>query len=266
MQPCVAPRPTPMNAFWFDLSNSRSALWQAGSWHRLLSGTTGGPAACQGANHFNYFGFDNIGTRVPGLMDFQRQLAKQIGFLERSCKAYDHGYIDESIRIATVIRVLIHDTPRSTSLLRHLNATHIDLVSTIEPKKIPAGGAASFAMGSYTMGSAGSTWHPVAQDSPRYQLPVHEWWIQLVFGDMKHYLSRKNIVLAAANKDGGAHVDSDLTPAYAALAQSGSVGIFGFGRRNDPAHVEVPIEDGHLGYLRAFGYELLSSRELHNLI
>jgi hypothetical protein len=198
-------------------------------------------------------------------MDFRKQLEKQIGFLDRSCKAYDHGYVDESIRIATVIRVLIHDTPKSTSLLRHLSATHIDLLSTAEPQKIPVGGAAMFGMGSYTMGSAGSKWHPVCQNT-RFQLPVHEWWTQLVFGDTRHYLSRKVIVLAAANKDGGAHVDSDLTPAYAALAQSGSVGIFGYGKRDDPARVEAPIENGHLGYLRAFGYELLSSRELLNLI
>src|ERR1041385_7471755 len=115
-------------------------------------------------------------------MDFQKQLEKQIGFLDRSCKAFDHGYTDESIRIATVIRVLIHDTPKSTSLLRHLRATHIDLLSTAKPQTVPVGGVAMFGMGSYTIGSAGSQWDPVCQ-SNGFQLPVHEWWTQLVFGD-----------------------------------------------------------------------------------
>ncbi len=200
-------------------------------------------------------------------MDFQRHLAKQIGFLDRSCKAYDHGFIDESVRIATVIRVLIHDTPKSISLLRHLRATNIELISTVEPTEIPEGAYTAFAMGTWVLSSGGSKWLPFLENSQfRIPLPVNVWWTQVVYSDFRYRLSRKDIVLAAANKDGGAHVDRDLTPAYAALAERGSLGIFGYGKRDDPARVEVPIENGHLGYLRAFGYELLSSRELLNLI
>lgn len=200
-------------------------------------------------------------------MDYQRQLEKQIGFLDRSCKAYDVGYIDESIRIATVIRVLVHDTPKSTSLLRHLNATNIDFVSTVEPKQDAQGVYSAFAMGSYTLSNTGSKWLPFLDISQfKISLPVNVWWTQTVYSNFRYKLSRRDIVLAAANKDGGAHVDRALTPAYAALAESGSLGIFGYGKRDDPARVEVPIENGHLGYLRAFGYELLSSRELLNLI
>jgi|SRR6267142_2175843 len=200
-------------------------------------------------------------------MDFQRQLEKQLGFLDRSCKAYDQGYIDESIRIATVIRILIHDTAISTSLLRHLTATKIELVSTVEPRQHAESAYSAFAMGSYTLSNTGSKWLPFLESSQfKISLPVNLWWSQTVYSNFRYKLSRRDIVLPAANKDGGAHVDRDLTPAYAALAESGSLGIFGYGKRDDPARVEVPIENGHLGYLRAFGYELLSSRELLNLI
>jgi hypothetical protein len=200
-------------------------------------------------------------------MDFQKQLEKQIGFLDRSCKAYDLGYIDESIRIATVIRVLIHDTAKSRSLLRHLNATNVDLVSTVEPKQYAEGVYSAFAMGSYTLSNTGSRWLPFLESSQfKISLPVSVWWTQAVYSNFRYKLSRRDIVLAAANKDGGAHVDRDLTPAYAALAEIGSLGIFGYGKRDDPTRIEAPIEKGHLGYLRAFGYELLSSRELLNLI
>jgi hypothetical protein len=201
-------------------------------------------------------------------MDFRRQLEKQIGFLDRSCKAYDQGYIDESIRIAAVIRVLIHDTANSTSLLRHLNATNIELVSTAPLRPDAQGVYSAFAMGSYTLSNTEvSKWLPFLERGQfKISLPISLWWTQTVYSNFRYKLSRRHIVLAAPNKDGGAHVDRDITPAYAALAESGSLGIFGYGKRDDPARVEVPIENGHLGYLRAFGYELLSSRELLNLI
>ncbi len=49
----------------------------------------------------------------------------------RSCAAYDQGHIDEAVRIATLIRVLIHDTRNSISLLKHLDALGINLSSTV---------------------------------------------------------------------------------------------------------------------------------------
>jgi hypothetical protein len=64
--------------------------------------------------------------------DFSKQLVRQLGFLQRSCADYDEGHTDESVRIATIIRVLIHDTRNSTSLLKHLSALSINLSSTVE--------------------------------------------------------------------------------------------------------------------------------------
>lgn len=69
-------------------------------------------------------------------MPFRNHLSKQLGFLGRSCEAYDAGYIDEAVRIATVIRVLVHDTNRSNSLLKHLGATTINLLSTTEDRHL----------------------------------------------------------------------------------------------------------------------------------
>jgi hypothetical protein len=52
----------------------------------------------------------------------RQHLARQLGFLVRSCQAFDTGYVDEAIRMATVLRVLMYDTRASTSVLTHLNA------------------------------------------------------------------------------------------------------------------------------------------------
>ena len=56
--------------------------------------------------------------------DLRSQLKDQILFLRNSAKAYDEGDISEAKRIATVIRILIHDKGNSTSLLTQLSLCH----------------------------------------------------------------------------------------------------------------------------------------------
>ena len=78
--------------------------------------------------------------------------------------------------------------------------------------------------------------------------------------DAKHRITRKMIVLAGANKDGGSHVDAQLTAEYAALAKDGAVGSFVY---ETPDHKrEEPIGDAHLVSLRQMGHELLHSPQL----
>lgn len=114
-------------------------------------------------------------------VDFKRQLERQLGFLWRSCQAYDAGHIDEAVRIATVIRVLIHDTQASTSLLKHLDAQNILLSSTvvthtdIKPVFMSA-------MGRTRITSTETTRKPNTDPTAlQIQLPVPEWWGQVVY-------------------------------------------------------------------------------------
>jgi hypothetical protein len=46
-------------------------------------------------------------------------LRRHLRFMQRSADAYDVGFHDDATRIAVSIRVLLHDTRKSTSLLRH---------------------------------------------------------------------------------------------------------------------------------------------------
>ncbi len=75
--------------------------------------------------------FRRANSKLDMSVDFKAQLFKQLGFLWRSCDAYHQGHTDEAVRIAAVIRVMIHDTPKSTSLLKHLGALNISLSSTV---------------------------------------------------------------------------------------------------------------------------------------
>lgn len=66
------------------------------------------------------------------VQDFKAQLAEQLRSLALSCESFDAGFQDEAVRIATSVRVLLHDTKRQTSLLSHLNARKIQLATTVE--------------------------------------------------------------------------------------------------------------------------------------
>lgn len=195
--------------------------------------------------------------------DFQEHLKKQLGFLQRSCASYDAGHKDEAVRVATTIRVLIHNTKASTSLLKHLNATTINLLSTTPE---PSAQTLSFVgLGMMRIGGGKSEYYPQLGDGPPVNkfIPVSKWWDQVVIVLNGQRISRKDIVLAAANKDGGAHIDSKLTAEYEALAKNGAVGSFVY--QTEGPRVEAPIQDAHLVSLRQLGYELLHSPALLQL-
>ena len=97
------------------------------------------------------------------------------------------------------------------------------------------------------------------------QLAVSKWWNQTVFVLGKTRASRNDLVLAAANKDGGAHVDAKLTEEYETLRTSGVRGFFHYSPTGE-AGTFTPIMDTHLIYIRQMGHEVLNSPELLALI
>ena len=204
---------------------------------------------------------------------FRQQLKRQISFLYNSCRLFDGGQWDEAIRIATSIRVILHDTPSSTSLLTHLDAKNINLFTTyLEPPQeednngyIPI---TVFSMGTINMGAEGKYGYGPNLDNFKpgvsSELPVEKWWNQTVRNlDATSKLTRKDIVLAAANKDGGAHVDSELTPDYKTLADEifGTITI----RKGVDEH-SISVKDMHLMTIRTIANELLKSPDFLNLL
>lgn len=201
---------------------------------------------------------------------FKRKLASQLGYLERSCKSYDEGYTDEAIRMAVVMRVVLHDTKGkrgSRSLLKHLDAKDIMLLSTCRPDDVTPNTALYFGLGMHkaTTDPDKSEYIPGLDKSFYAQeMPAPQWWEQIVHVlNRETRITRKDITLAAANKDGGAHVDERLTPEYEKLASPGSVGAFAVNRKGKQER--RLIEDAHLVCLRQMGYELLNSPDLRQL-
>lgn len=198
--------------------------------------------------------------------DFSADLARQLGFVDRSCQLFDGGARDEAIRIATPLRVMLHQTRNSTSLLTHLGAwPAVPMLSTCVdflrgPSNRPPGMTPLFAFGlgwvvhleerSVVVPSLGVG--PVQR-----AVSAEEWWNEVVWIlDPETMVTRRDLVLAAVNKDGGAHVDEAVPRFYERLSQGPFDAALQF---TDPAR--SPRET-HLASLRQLGFEVLNSPEI----
>src|SRR5439155_3012869 len=72
--------------------------------------------------------------------DLAEKLRQQVGFLERSAALFDQGHKDEAMRLATIIRTLVHDTGASHSLLGQLGVketiSYLDTSEPIDPRNL----------------------------------------------------------------------------------------------------------------------------------
>jgi len=160
--------------------------------------------------------------------ELNSHLKEQIEFLRRSSQAYDEGFESEGKRLAVVIRVLLHDTQNSTSLLTLLRKKDILFYDTsldYDSRNL----ASTMGLIMMRVGPNGARYVPPLDDGPpvRYskaKIPFEEWWNKIVVVDTKgNKLTRKDLVLAVSNKDGGSHVDLKLNIAYADLTRFNSL-------------------------------------------
>jgi hypothetical protein len=159
--------------------------------------------------------------------ELQEHLEEQIEFLECSALSYDNGFEGEIKRLAVSVRVLVHDTGNSTSLLTLLGKKNIDFVDTSIPfdenNKMTHSGLVQM-----MFGTRGSKSLPLLDDGQFSRATSFDlWWNGIVFVDKdRNEFSRKDIVLSLANKEGGAHVDKNLDTKYADLRKNNSLGWF----------------------------------------
>lgn len=166
------------------------------------------------------------------LDEFINHLREQMGLLEASATAFDAGTTYEGTRLATTMRILLHDTPRQMSLLTHLGVK-LDLryLSTgsvadlpISPD-LPDGGILEASiLAPIRIGSATAPdGHFAPLDTGHVQdwLPFYEWWTAEVISTHLGGFTRKDVVLSLADKDGGAHIDAKLPGKYANLRRFG---------------------------------------------
>jgi hypothetical protein len=183
-------------------------------------------------------------------------LRDSLGFLEASSSSFDAGFVGEAKRLATTIRVLVHDTDKSKSLLGLLKIkTDLGYLNTSHPYD-PKNLVSYHGLVGLRIENGNSRyWAPMGEGAPgrsgKYVF-FPDWWNQVVIVDSrKAKFSRRELVLALANKDGGAHVDPHLDENYAELTRNNSVGW----TVSDGA-TQKPMQDVELHSVRQIAYEL----------
>ncbi|PZR73541.1 MAG: hypothetical protein DLM73_10450 [Chthoniobacterales bacterium] len=171
----------------------------------------------------------------------------------------------EAIRIATAARVLFHDTRNSRSLIRsHLGFSQMKLRSTA----VPVSGPNSHFPGFIGLEAEGTGFRPYGDDSPRdEQVEFEKWWsgepiLKLPKSD--EMITRKQLILAAANTDGGAHVDTRRSTEYERLEAGLNIQLV-VGRR-DGTRETVTLRFANLAALRQIGHEILTSNDVIDIV
>lgn len=197
--------------------------------------------------------------------ELKSHLREQIEFLKRSSQAYDEGCTSEAKRLATAIRLLLHYTQNSTSLLTLFKKKDILFYDTsldYNPNNLLS--TMGLIMTKFTImetGQKSAEYVPPLDDGPptRYskgKIPFEKRWNKTVFADSKvNILTRRNLVLAVSNKDGGAHVDHRLDKDYADMIRFDSLGLR-FIQNGNKRHFATHPE---LAGIRQISHEVLKS-------
>lgn len=101
---------------------------------------------------------------------------------------------------------------------------------------------------------------PLGKYRNSVNLNIDDWWNEVIMSQ-DNVFSRKDIVLAAANQDGGAHVDNNPSIKTREL----KAGIGTFTTFTNGVEVTEDLIDHHYPLLRQLGYEVLNSPELISL-
>ncbi len=193
--------------------------------------------------------------------ELEQHLKDQLSFLKSSCLTFDAGFENEARRIAISLRILLSDTKNSKSLLTILELKQKLSFYTWrseERKKQDRinrekGLVQHFGIGIATLFfPGGAKYVPHFATVEYFKVSFEEWWSEVIFIIGEFILTRGEIILSVADKDGGAHVDKQLKEGYFRFSRNQNVkasqGEVEF-KLNSPAYVAV----------RQFAYEVEKS-------
>lgn len=189
--------------------------------------------------------------------EFYELYTEQLGFLLTSVRLYDEGDFKEAKRIALQLRVLLHDTSSSESLLKHLGKKNsmyfLDTASDVQPGNLMTHQGLTI----MRISNTDAMYLPRLEDSPMQPKWVlfNNWWGKVILVDnQQRQISRKELILTISNQEGGAHVDAKIKTFYADLTKGNSMGwMYRNETRNEPI---LGIE---YASIRQMAHELLRS-------
>ncbi len=180
--------------------------------------------------------------------------------MKEGADRFDDGVEQEAINLAVRIRVLVHDTNRSISLLTLLGKKKMMFYDSAPPintsNLLSETPLLLIRFNREEGGSYRARLDALGDKAPNRGVPFSKWWNKSVILVIPNdRFSRRDLVMTVANKAGGAHVDPELPSAFANVAKFNSVGwksmIDGF--EDDPTNSPVSAS------IRQITHEMLRS-------
>lgn len=203
--------------------------------------------------------------------ELKKHLLEQIMFIKKSSKDFDNGDTAEAKRLATSLRVLLHDTKNSKSLLLSLGdkekITFLDSSLQYIPSNIMPYTGLVFMSVVNDPNGFGAEYRPllgegIGINSNNNWKYFNEWWDGLIIKDQKsNQFSRKNLILHVANTDGGAHVDKKLDENYVALSRRNSIGFMTVEKSIGGEEKVETVKNIELSSVRQIAFEAITSLE-----
>jgi hypothetical protein len=174
-----------------------------------------------------------MGNRRLTSEELRTHLERQCKFLATSAALFDGGDDDESLRMAVAVRVLVHDTGQSSSVLGQIGLKEVLRYHDTSTRDLKRGARLLAALGDEAKGlkivaraladsglveedPATKTWVAPGVNADDDMVDFAQWWNSpCIETSSGRVLSRKQLVLMMANRAGGAHVDPDLDVDYA---------------------------------------------------
>jgi hypothetical protein len=168
---------------------------------------------------------------------FLEKLEEQRHLLRKSVKDMATGDLAEAIRVATILRTLIHETGSSKPLLKYLNGNYLELaILDVAPKKeepSPPGVQSAVVLEvpvGFQIKPEGTFLSPDRPAEAYAPSSLGKWWHRpaLILPGLGGF-SRREIVLGLANKEGGVHLDPNISQRYQQLIENKSLRV-GYGQ------------------------------------
>ncbi len=182
--------------------------------------------------------------------ELDRAFKIQMEQLKSRCNAYmEKGEFFESYSISTIIRVLVHDTHISHSLLNQLGIKNTT-------KYLDSRSSGNLYLMGIVNGYGGfhpRTLTPHRQYRKSDLFDFAEWWEGQEFRVVGQTFNRKSLITKIANMEGGAHIDPEIDCKIAVLNRTAS-----------PYHMidgdkTLPLYGSELASVCAIGEEILFS-------
>jgi hypothetical protein len=160
--------------------------------------------------------------------ELKYELKDQIELLKSSVSSYEKGLTAEAKRMATIMRILFSDSSKANSRSKSLSLQlgikeHLRFHSVLSANEQPdeainllPGGLSFQAKLTWRGGSAG--FFPLL-GQPKEKVDFDTWWNQFLYRSKGIGLTRRELILSIADRDGGAHVDGEVTGEYANLSR-----------------------------------------------